>query len=294
MEIDVDTIARAHEYVVKEIIENGEQQDIETHPGKFEKTWEYHDPITIIVRTPQKPPMTSEACMFGEKSMAKYSEDFTRLTPPRADGMDAVYTYARRLFDYPLRAYFDSDHFNGYKYVGNGEMDIFGKRRGVDQIAQIIDRLSKNKESRRANAITWVPEIDGISNEPPCMQFTHFMIRNCRYVWERLDSKNLIEPRNARAFLRSHDLERVNAENEKCDGYLHARFPFRSHDMLSGYGANAVGLTSLMQYVSEQLGKKTGWDIRLGSLTTFSSNAHLYWVRDDREMSKFKKRLDIS
>lgn len=291
MEIDVDTIARAHEFVIKAIMEDGEEQDIETYPGKIEKTWEYHEPIMIIVRTPDKLPMVSNACMFGERSMKKYSEDFTKLTPPRTDGMGAVYTYANRLFDYPLRAYFENDHFTGYKYVGNGDPDIFGKNRGFDQIGTVVDRLSKNKESRRAIATTWVPEIDSVSDEPPCLQFTHFMIRNCKYVWKELDPQ---PPYDNREFLRGHNLVRVDAKDEDADGYLHARFPFRSHDMLSGYGANAVGLTSLMQYVACQLEEKNGWNIELGSLTTFSSSAHLYWTRDAHELGKFKEVLRIS
>jgi thymidylate synthase len=279
MEIDVDTIARAHEFVVRALIEDGEQQDIETHPGKIEKTWEHHEPITIIVRSPGKQPMVSEACMFGEKFIDKYSGDFTKLTPPRSDGRGAVYTYANRLFDYPEWVHGEDEWF------GNGD------GRGLNQIEQIISRLSKNPESRRANAITWVPRIDGVSNEPPCLQFTHFMLRNCTYEWEKLDAR---DPRNPREFIRMHDLKRVNVEDASLHYFLHARFPFRSHDMLSGYGANAVGLASLMVYVAQELHRKTGWDIGLGSLTTFSSNPHLYWTRDDHELSKFKEQLGIA
>jgi thymidylate synthase len=282
MEIDVDTIARAHEFVVKALIEDGEQQDIETHPGKIEKTWEHHEPIMIIVRTPGILPMVSEACMFGEKFIDKYSGDFTKLTPPRADGNGAVYTYANRLFDYPIIAQ------DGFVYRGNGD------GYGLNQIEQIINRLAKNPESRRANAITWVPPIDGISNEPPCLQFAHIMLRNCRYVWEKLDPKDTHVPRTPREFVRMHDLVRVNAEDEDVDYYLHARFPFRSHDMLSGYGANAAGLTSLMRYIEIELHKRNAWKVNLGSLTTFSSSAHLYWTRDDRELSEFKTKLRIA
>lgn len=289
MEIDVDTIARAHEFVVKALIEDGEEQDIETHPGKFEKTWEHHEPIMIIVRSPDMQPMVSDACMFGEKSMEKYSEDFTRLTPPRADGRGAVYTYANRLFDYPTTTcYADHTGFIEQHLIGNG----IGN--GLNQIDQITNRLSKNPESRRANAITWVPTIDGISNEPPCLQFAHFMLRNCKYVWEKLDPKDIRAPRTPREFVRMHDLKRVHVMEDGIKYYLHARFPFRSHDMLSGYGANAVGLHSLMACVAQELHKRTGWDIDVGSLTTFSSSAHLYWTRDDRELSEFKKLLRIS
>lgn len=293
MEIDVDTIARAHEFVVKALIEDGEEQDIETHPGKFEKTWEHHEPITIIVRSPGMEPMVSEACMFGEKFIDKYSGDFTKLTPPRADGMGAVYTYANRLFDYPIPR-LGKHHQYGLDpepciyLVGNGGTG------GINQIEQIITRLSKNPESRRANAITWVPSIDGISNEPPCLQFAHIMLRNCKYVWEKLDPKDTRVPRTPREFVRMHDLKRVHVMEDGIKYYLHARFPFRSHDMLSGYGANAVGLHSLMAYVAQELHKRTGWDIDVGSLTTFSSSAHLYWTRDDRELSEFKKLLRIS
>jgi len=282
MEIDVNTIATAHEFVVKEIMESGEEQNIETHPGKWEKTWEYHDPITIILRTPGMMPMVSDACMFGEKSMEKYSADFLCLTPPRADGKGAVYTYANRLFDYPSWVHGEDEWF------GNGD------GRGTNQIQQIVARLIKNKESRRAIGITWVPQIDSKSDEPPCMQFAHFMIRNCRYVWEKLDPNSPRVPETPREFVRTHDLKRINAEDEGKDGYLHARFTYRSKDALSAYGANACGETALMRHVALEIQDKTGWVIGLGSLTTFSSNAHIYWVRDDHELGKFKEVLRIA
>lgn len=293
MEIDVDTIARAHEFVVRALIEDGEQQDIETHPGKIEKTWEHHEPITIIVRSPGGQPMVSEACMFGEKFIDKYSGDFTKLTPPRADGNGAVYTYANRLFDYPIsqmvRDYpFGLDPEEVMILTGNGN------GHGLNQIEQVINRLSKNPESRRANAITWVPELDGVSNEPPCLQFAHFMLRNCKYMWKKLDPKDTREPATPREFVRMHDLVRVDAGSVGLDYFIHARFPFRSHDMLSGYGANAVGLNSLMQYVAQMLDEKNRWVVGFGSLTTFSSSAHLYWTRDDKELSEFKEKLRIS
>ena len=247
MEIDVTNIATAHELVVARIMHaaNDEKSDlcreikIETSPGKWEWTWEYRDLVTTIIRQPQLLPQVSEACSFGPGFISQYKEDLCHLKlrseyPP---GKAPVYTYPWRLMDYPV------DDESGV--LGNGD------GLGLNQIEQIIKRLQQNPDSRRGNAITWVPTIDGeATHDQPCLQVAHFMIRS-----------DITNPA------------------------LHGRFFFRSHDMLGGAGANWVGLCGLMELVAERL------DVEVGSLTTCSSSAHLYWKRDEDDLKKFKKHL---
>lgn len=52
MEIDKETIAEAHEVAVANIMKTSRGIDIETSPGKWEKTWEYPDLVTVIIRNP--------------------------------------------------------------------------------------------------------------------------------------------------------------------------------------------------------------------------------------------------
>jgi thymidylate synthase len=129
-----------------------------------------------------------------------------------------------------------------------------GYGHGINQIDQIVSRLLKNPESRRGNAITWIPSVDGFaSHDQPCLQVVHFLLR---------------------------------------DNTLNLRCFFRSHDMLGGAGANWVGLTGLMELVASKLvcnGMKD--TLRIGSLTTCSSSAHLYWKRDQKDLDDFKTHL---
>ena len=258
MEIVKENIASAHEAVVKAIIDEGVEKDIEVEPGKWAKTWEYPDPVLIIVRRPQSEPQLSTASNFGPGFIRQYKSDFITIQSNRTAGKDFEYTYADRLFDYPLLTLDNTP--SSYHYSGNGRGD------GVDQITRLIDKLCVNPESRRALAITWVPLLDSPSTEPPCLQFVHFMIRRG---------------------IPAH------GENPQLE-YLHLRAPFRSHDMLSGYGPNALGLTGLMEYVCSHLNNRLNKNILVGSLTTFSSSAHIYCLAQASELREFKKVLRIS
>lgn len=252
MEIDVETIATAHELVVAKIMQDSEPIDIETSPGKWEKTWEYPDLVTTIIRNPQAHPQVSEACNFGPGFIAQYKSDLChlKLRSEYPAGQAPVYTYPWRLMDYPVR-----NPASGIgTWLGNGD------GRGINQIEQIIKRLQEHQESRRANAVTWVPEIDGeTTHDQPCLQVAHFMLRK----WSG----------------------RTVVVGKEEQYYLHGRFFFRSHDMLGGAGANWIGLCGLMEVIAGRLG------CQVGTLTTCSSSAHLYWKRDESDLEKFKGYL---
>lgn len=241
MEITVDTIAQGHEKVVRDIFLYGEE--LETEDGELTIEWPPHNPYVIHINHPLKQPMVSESCMFGEKAMQQYVEQLLSLHPPGPNS--ATYYYSNRLFDYPLlRCDLENPQEDDpYYYIGDGNGD------GFNQIYHsIIKRLSLSPKSRRAIAITWVPEMDVNSDEPPCLQLIQCFIR---------------------------------------DQQLHMTCYFRSNDMLSAWGANAYGLAHLMKYMCDQIDQP----ITIGTLTTISSSAHIYWKRDKQELDEFKKRM---
>jgi thymidylate synthase len=259
MEIVAQCIAEAHERVCDAIIEEGAFTSIETEPGKWMNTWELTDPVMLIVRNPESEPRKSEACDFGDKFIRQYMNDILNV---KQRGF--VYEYPNRLFDYPWfetgTNEIDSMPYSEPHGNGNGE--------GIDQIAKIIEKLTNNPTNRRSLAITWVPELDADAVEPPCLQFTHFLMR-----------------------------KGVVAHGQDPDvWYLSGRFPFRSHDMLSGYSANALGLLGLMDYVMHEVyynmmendieNGKNVTDVRIGSLITWSSSAHIYCDAQSKELSK--------
>ena len=143
------TLSRAHELVVRYILEKGYY--LKTENG--EETMET-DEICITVETPLESPMVSSASRFKESFLEEYAKNLIY-------GSDAVfeYDYHGRLFDW------------GCGLEMNGEIH-------QDQIQYIIDKLAANPESRRALAITWCPPVDESLNDCPCLQLVQCVVRN--------------------------------------------------------------------------------------------------------------------
>jgi thymidylate synthase len=89
----------------------------------------------------------------------------------------------------------------------------------INQIESIIYKLNRKPNSRRAQAITWMPRIDINSDNPPCLQRIQCLIR---------------------------------------DGKLHMDVNFRSNDCLSAFGQNAYALTFLQKMIADELGVPVG------------------------------------
>jgi thymidylate synthase len=89
----------------------------------------------------------------------------------------------------------------------------------VDQIAYVIDKLKQNPATRRATAVTWVPTIDTVVNEVPCMIIDDFKIRG---------------------------------------GKVNLTTMFRSHDFAGAYPANLYGLSRLLKFVAGEVGVSPG------------------------------------
>lgn len=248
MEIVAQCIAEAHERTVDAIIDEGALTSIEVEPGKFMNTWELTDPLMIIVRHPDKGQLASEACEFGQGFIEQYKRDM--LTVQKRG---FVYEYPNRLFDYPKSEVLRTQDGVCLLALGNGD------GYGINQIAKIIEKLTNNPTNRRSLAITWVPELDAGAVEPPCLQFTHFIMR-----------------------------KGVVAHGQDPDvWYLSGRFPFRSHDMLSGYPANKIGLMGLTGYVAKGVSMNLNVEVRIGSLVTWSSSAHIYCDAQSELLKRF-------
>lgn len=89
----------------------------------------------------------------------------------------------------------------------------------IDQIAYVIDKLKHNPTTRRATAVTWVPTVDTVVDEVPCMIIDDFKIRG---------------------------------------GMVNLTALFRSHDFAGAYPANLYGLSRLLEYVAAEVGVKPG------------------------------------
>lgn len=158
----------------------------------------------IIVTEIQRPTdIIQKNPLYGQMFIDEYKKQFLN---PDPKGFE--YTYGERLCS----------------YMGNEDIS------NVNQIKYLIKTLQGDKNSRRAQGITWNPLIDtqeGIE-DVPCLQLVRCVIVN---------------------------------------GRLSMEVVFRSHDMLKGYYPNVLGLSYLMDYIVKEVGGVTKGYLRVVSMS---------------------------
>ena len=149
------------------------------------------------------------------KHLSEYVKQFT----PEFDASVFEYTYYDRLTKYPVAG-------NIVKYE-------------INQLKNLKDNL---RNSRRLQAITWVPELDLESEEPPCLQ--RIWIR----VLQKPDMQNYIYSK----------------------GMVEVHFDWRSRDLYSAWMSNLVGLVFMVY--NEILGD----DYEIVKLVDYVDAMHIY------------------
>jgi len=130
------------------------------------------------------------------------------------------YTYHQRLFAYP---------------VAGG--------RSVDQVEQMLARLAEEPTTRRATAVTFVPEIDQyLKGDLPCLQ---------------------------RIALRC-------TEEEDGGLALHMHTHWRSRDLFNAAADNIIAMTFWQREWAEELARRTGRPVRVGRYKDFADSLHIY------------------
>ena len=143
--------------------------------------------LVVSVSNPLKQPLIPEGYPWTEEKLEEYAEkEFLS-----KDKNGFAYTYGERLHDYE----------------------------GVNQVNEVIERLKKAGNTRRAVAVSWNPKTDYKNEEVPCLVLWDWKIR---------------------------------------DGALHQTTVIRSNDMYGAWPANAYGLTKLLFHVAEEVGVKPG------------------------------------
>lgn len=128
------------------------------------------------------------------------------------------YTYHQRLFAYDV-------------------FDAQGRKRTVDQFEYVIDKLACTPHTRRAQAITWKPDVDTVVDDPACLQ---------------------------RMWFRIHD------------GELRMNVHMRSNDAFKAAYMNMWAFTDLQRYVADEVSKRTGKPLRLGPYAHLVDSFHIY------------------
>ncbi|NTU51160.1 MAG: hypothetical protein HGA94_01815, partial [Candidatus Aminicenantes bacterium] len=129
-----------------------------------------------------------------------------------------TYTYHKRLFAY----------------------DIEGQT--IDQIAAVVDRLARSGHTRRAQAITWNPKLDGPTEDPPCLQ----------RLWFRV------------------------LEDDRGVPVLNMNAHWRSRDAYKAAYMNVFALTDLQRLVAARIAEKTGRAVRVGRYADLVDSFHIY------------------
>jgi len=139
-----------------------------------------------------------------------------------------TYTYHERIFNY--RATTDLDD------PAATTLPAF------DQIEYVINKCAATHYSRRAQAITWIPNADPQTDDPPCLQ----------RLWFRI--------------LIDHDGRRV----------LNLNTHWRSRDGYKAWFMNAFALTDLQRIIAEKIGEQLGEDVAVGRYVDISDSFHIY------------------
>ncbi|MFA4953360.1 MAG: hypothetical protein WC584_04000 [Candidatus Pacearchaeota archaeon] len=123
--------------------------------------------------------------------------------------------------------------------------DYPGTTMNINQIEEgIIRKLSQRLDTRQANAITWVPERDNYSIDPPCLQ----------RIWCGL----------------------VSLDNpEKGPFALNMNYNFRSRNAMIAAPWNMVGLLTIQSYIINRLKEETGKEIKHARLVDFTDAYHV-------------------
>jgi thymidylate synthase len=159
-----------------------------------------------------------------------------------------TYTYHQRLFAYrPVADLMDSE--------AGPQLPV------VNQVDYIVEKLASVPYSRRAQAVTWIPQCDPPTDDPPCLQ----------RVWARL----------------------LPREGGDGAGYtLNLNTHWRSRDLYKAWFMNVFALTDLEARIAGRLAERLGAPVECGRYVDVSDSLHIYgsyWGEGlEREIEKMR------
>lgn len=146
------------------------------------------------------------------------------------------YTYHQRLFNY----------------------QVPGSAKVYDQIAIMVEKLTKVPHTRRAQAITWKVWEDNDCYDPPCLQS----------IWCRL------------------------LKDDNSIWTLNTNVRFRSNDAYKAAFMNMFALTQLQVEIANRIEQAIGEKINIGRYVHQADSYHLYGSYFDEFQNRFLKALE--
>ncbi len=248
-----ENLPKAWEKAVLAVCEHG--VEVRTEYDKPDDPPSLDATVMVEVRRPLSEPRIHKNFPGGPTDLETYRQEVVdgihdHWINPREGKW--TYTYHRRLFAYRPVA------------------DLMSPDEGpqlppVDQVQYMIEKLAAVPFSRRAQAITWIPQCDPGTDDPPCLQ----------RVWARL-------------------LPATRPAGEPAqEGYtLDLNTHWRSRDLLLAWFMNVFALTDLQRQMAERIAERIGAPVGCGRYVDISDSLHIYGrYRDERlerEIGKMK------
>jgi thymidylate synthase len=246
--ITADCLPEAWEKAVLSVLDNG--LEVKTQYDKAEDPPSKDATVMITVNEPFSEPRIHKNFPGGPEELESYRQEVVNgihdhWIDPAAGKW--TYTYHERLFSYcPAEDIRDA-----------GSPKPFRK---VNQIQYIIDYLSQAGHSRRAQAITWMPTADPVTDDPPCLQ----------RIWCRL------------------------LANEEGGLSLNMNTHWRSRDLYKAWFMNVYALTDLQKTIAEAIAEKTGSPVKVGRYVDISDSLHIYGSYFDEVAPEVEKMRQSS
>ncbi len=219
IKVAAKTLPEAWEEAVIQTWENGLR--IKTEYDKPDDPPSRDVTMIMIVEEPMREPRIHRAFPGGLDDLEVYRQEVVNgihdhwISPEEGKW---TYTYHQRMFSY----------------------EIEGEK--INQMSYIIEKLKDKEYSRRAQAITWNPKLDGTSDEPPCLQ----------RIWFRI------------------------SRDDSGNAFLNMNTHWRSRDAYKAAFMNIFALTDLQKNIAETLSRETGKKITVGRYVDITDSFHIY------------------
>ncbi len=247
------SLAEAWENSLVALHEGG--AEVRTEYDAKDDSGEFADPpsldatMMMVVEEPSSEPLIHRAFPGGLEDLEEYRQevldgikDHWVRDPDDPEDHRWEYTYHERLVRYRVPGV----HAEG------------GAPEGIDQLAAVVEKLSKSPFTRRAQAITWQPWCDPDCYDPPCLQSFWFrVLPDAEGVW-----------------------------------HLNMNVRFRSRDAFDAAFMNCFAFVHLMERMAKQIGEKAGREVRLGRYVDLSDSYHIYGRRRAAFEQGFLKQVE--
>ena len=229
------TLAQAYEKALVALYQNGvrfrTQYDKPDDPPSLDST------MNITILEPLADPMIHKAFPGGIEDLKEYTMELMGAKDHWVKNMNDPqdtrweYTYHGRLAAY-----------GAWRELVGGQSRKAGFF-SIDQIEAVIDKLAKQPYTRQAQMITWMPNLDIDTYDPPCLQS----------LWYRI------------------------MEDDPGGWWLNCNVRFRSND---AWGANFMNMFGFIQLnkeiVAAGIARKSGRNVGLGRMNWQADSFHIY------------------